>query len=115
MSINPIQDVLEAVGLESITPPDVAVLTHLLSAETTHAPPREKEPRELAVDETAMGKIVAHELDRAGDARYVMQSEQGERIAIAVEEGMDFSLGEEIEVTRTAHGYDVADRYDYGR
>ena len=114
MSINPIQDVLEAVGLESITPPEVAVLTHLLSGETTK-PPREKEPRELKVDETAMGKIVAHELDRAGDARYVMESEQGERIAIAVEEGMDFSLGEEIEVTRTADGYDVADRYDYGR
>ena len=70
---------------------------------------------ELEVDETAMGKIVAHELDRAGDARYVMQSEQGERIAIPVEEGMDFSLGEAIEVTRTADGYDVADRYDYGR
>ena len=113
MSINPIQDVLEAVGLESITPPEVAVLTHMLSGETE--PPREKEPRELKVDETAMGKIVAHELDRAGDARYVMESEQGERIAIPVEEGMDFSLGEAIEVTRTADGYDVADRYDYGR
>lgn len=49
MSINPIQDVLEAVGLESITPPEVAVLTHMLSGETTHEPPRDKEPRELKV------------------------------------------------------------------
>lgn len=115
MSINPIQDVLEAVGLESMTPPEVAVLTHMLSGETTHESPREKEPRELKVDETAMGKIVAHELDRAGDTRYVMESEQGERIAIAVEAGMDFSLGEEIEVTRTRDGYEIANDLDYGR
>ena len=110
-----IKAVLDAVGLEGITPPEVAVVAHMLSGESTNEPVREKESRELEIDETAMGKIVAEELDQSGEARYVMQSDQGERIAIPREEGMDLSVGEEIEVTRTKVGYDVAEGYDYGR
>ena len=110
-----IKAVLEAVGLESITPPEVAVLSHMLSGETANDTVREKEPRELEMDETAIGKIVAQELDKSGDARYVMETDHGERVAIPWEEGMGFSMGEEIEVTRTQAGYEIADDLDYGR
>ena len=110
-----IKAVLEAVGLESITPPEVAVLSHMLSGETANDTVREKEPRELEMDETAIGKIVAQELDKSGDARYVMETDHGERVAIPWEEGMEFSMGEEIEVTRTQAGYEIADDLDYGR
>ena len=110
-----IKAILDAVGLDSITPPEVAVVAHMLSGESKNEPLREKEPRELEIDETAMGKIVAEELDKAGEARYVMQSDHGERIAIPREEGMDLSVGEEIEVTRTRAGYEIADDLDYGR
>ena len=110
-----IKAVLEAVDLESITPPEVAVLSHMLSGETANDTVREKEPRELEMDETAIGKIVAQELDKSGDARYVMETDHGERVAIPWEEGMGFSMGEEIEVTRTQAGYEIADDLDYGR
>ena len=110
-----IKAVLEAVGLDSITPPEVAVVAHLLSGETVNEPVREKEPRELAIDETAVGKIVVEELDKAGEARYVMESDRGERIAIPKMEDMDLSVGDEIEVTRTRDGYDVTEDFEYGR
>ena len=110
-----IKAVLEAVGLESITPPEVAVVSHMLSGETANETVREQEPRELEMDETAIGKIVAQELDKSGDARYVMETDHGERVAIPWEEGMEFSMGEEIEVTRTQAGYEIADDLDYGR
>ena len=110
-----IKAVLEAVDLESITPPEVAVVSHMLSGETANETVREQEPRELEMDETAIGKIVAQELNKSGDARYVMESDQGERIAIPWEEGMDFAMGEEIEVIRTQAGYEIADDLDYGR
>ena len=110
-----IKAVLEAVGLEGITPPEVAVVAHMLSGESTHDIAPDKEPRELAIDETAVGKIVAEELDKAGEARYVMETDHGERVAIPWEEGMEFSMGEEIEVTRTQAGYEIADDLDYGR
>ncbi len=110
-----IKAVLEAVGLGGITPPEVAVVAHMLSGESKNEPLREKEPRELEIDETAIGKIVAQELDKSGDARYVMETDHGERVAIPWEEGMEFSMGEEIEVTRTQAGYEIADDLDYGR
>ena len=110
-----IKAVLEAVDLESITPPEVAVVSHMLSGETANETVREQEPRELEMDETAIGKIVAQELDKSGDARYVMETDRGERVAIPMEEGMDFAMGDEIEVTRTKDGYDIAEGYDYGR
>ena len=110
-----IKAVLEAVGLDGITPPEVAVVAHMLSGETSNEPVREQEPRELEIDETAMGKIVTQELDKAGEARYVMETVRGERIAIPMEEGMDLSVGEEIGVTRTKAGYEIADDLDYGR
>ena len=110
-----IKAVLEAVGLGGITPPEVAVVAHMLSGESKNEPLREKEPRELEIDETAIGKIVAQELDKSGDARYVMETNRGERVAIPMEEGMDFAMGDEIEVTRTKAGYDIADELDYGR
>ena len=110
-----IKAVLEAVGLDGITPPEVAVVAHMLSGESKNEPLREKEPRELEIDETAIGKIVAQELDKSGDARYVMETDHGERVAIPWEEGMGFSMGEEIEVTRTQAGYEIADDLDYGR
>ena len=110
-----IKAVLEAVGLGGITPPEVAVVAHMLSGESKNEPLREKEPRELEIDETAIGKIVAQELDNSGDARYVMETDHGERVAIPWEEGMEFSMGEEIEVTRTQAGYEIADDLDYGR
>ena len=110
-----IKAILDAVGLDSITPPEVAVVAHMLSAETSNQPVPEKPPRELAIDETAVGKIVAEEFDKAGDARYVLESDRGERITIPRMEDMDFSTGDEIEVTRTQAGYDIAVDLEYGR
>ena len=69
----------------------------------------------MDIDETALGKIVAEERDQAGEARYVMETDRGERIAIPRMEDMDFSTGDEIEVTRTQAGYEIADGFEYGR
>ena len=110
-----IKAVLDAVGLDSITPPEVAVVAHMLSGEASNEPVPEKPPRELEIDERAVGKIVAEERDQAGDARYVMETDRGERVAIPRMADMDFSTGDEIEVTRTNAGYEIAGDFEYGR
>ena len=93
--------------------PELAALDRMFGIEG--ARDGDKAPREMRVAESATGEIVAEYLDRRGQPNYVIETDQGERLVVPKTGDMDFTKGDEVEVTRTEAGYDIAGDYGYGR
>ena len=75
----------------------------------------DKALREMRVGESATGEIAAEYVDREGQSQYLIETEQGEQLVVPKAADMDFDRGDEVEVTRTDSGYDIAGDYGYGR